>query len=393
MCNFNPMKLICFLITLFGSISLFSQQFVPGQTYFGQDSLIEYQCGNLPLILSAPHGGYEKPASIPDRNCIGCVTQRDSYTQELTRQLKAEIVFKTGCYPHVIINRLYRGKLDANREIIEATDSNSVTEPYWHEYMNFADSAKKLVYKDYPKGLFIDIHGHGHTIQRLEVGYLLSASDLRKSDSLLNLSPINTKTSVLNLRFSNLNSYTHAELIRGTNSLGSMLQRKGIPSVPSDSIPFPLVGEPYFNGGYNTKRFGSRNGGTMDAIQIESHQSIRFTKSIRDVYADSLSDALLDYLEVHYFQNFSQHYCNIFSSVNELNKYHDIVVFPNPTNGLIELRGIDSKATVSLYSIEGKQIDVKLIGNKINFTPVNSGVYLLKVNSMNTNHTIRIVKD
>ena len=386
------MKLICVLIAFSGSILSNSQQYVSGQTYYGQDSLIEYQCGNLPIILSAPHGGYEKPASLPDRNCVGCVTQRDSYTQELTRQLKAEILFKTGCYPHVIINRLYRGKLDANREIIEATDSNLVTEPYWHEYMNFVDSAKNLIYKSYPKGLFIDIHGHGHAIQRLELGYLLTATDLRKSDSLLNLSPINAKTSVLNLRFSNLNSHTHAELIRGTNSLGSMLQRRGIPSVPSDSIPFPLVGESYFNGGYNTKRFGSRNGGTIDGIQIESHQNIRFTKSIRDAYADSLADVLLEYLEIHYFQNFSNYYCNIHSSVNETNKIHNITVFPNPTNGLIQLRGIQSSAKVELFSLEGKRIDIQLIDKRINLSSIRSGIYFLKVHSKNTNHTIRIVK-
>jgi hypothetical protein len=76
-----------------------------------------------------------------------------------------------------------------------------------------------------------------------------------------------------------------------------MIQKRGVPAVPSDSIPFPLVGEPYFNGGYNTVRFGSKNGGTIDAIQIESHQGVRFDYNKRVVYADSLAEAILEYVE------------------------------------------------------------------------------------------------
>ena len=106
----------------------------------------------------------------PDRNCSGCVTVKDSYTQELAREIAAALIFKTGCYPHLIINKLHRKKLDANREIIEATDSNSATEVYWHNYMNFIDSAKRSISSKYQKGVFLDIHGHGHAIQRIELG-------------------------------------------------------------------------------------------------------------------------------------------------------------------------------------------------------------------------------
>ncbi|MDG1175043.1 MAG: hypothetical protein P8N07_04520, partial [Flavobacteriales bacterium] len=158
------------ILTIFIALQANSQNYIPGQVYYGTDSLIEYRCGNLPIILSSPHGGYDTPGSLPDRNCIGCATGRDSYTQELTRQIEASIFYKTGCRPHVIINKLHRIKLDANREIIEATDSNLVTEPYWHDYMNFVDTASNIVSRTHTKGLFLDIHGHAHTIQRLEIG-------------------------------------------------------------------------------------------------------------------------------------------------------------------------------------------------------------------------------
>lgn len=382
------------ITTLFISLLFLSnsQNYIPGNTYFGTDSLTEYRCGNLPIILSSPHGGYKTPATLPNRNCVGCVTVRDSYTQELTRQIEAAILFKTGCYPHVIINRLDRKKLDANREIIEATDSNSVTEPYWHDYMNFIDSARNLVNKSNQKGIFLDIHGHGHSIQRLELGYLLSGTDLRKNDSSLDSSPLNTKTSLLNLRYSNLNSYSHSQLIRGPYCFGAMIQRRGFPAVPSDSIPFPLIGEPYFNGGYNTVRFGSKNGGTIDAIQIESHQGVRFNYTKRVEYADSLAEAILEYVTKHYFVNFPQHYCNRVS-LEERNSIEPITVFPNPTTGLIYLQGVSSNSKIDLFSMEGKLISSFKQFKNINLSSLKSGIYLLRVSSETKVNTLRIIKN
>jgi N-formylglutamate amidohydrolase len=384
---------ILFATFLF-SISLlsYSQNYVSGNVYYGTDSLIEYRCGNLPIILSSPHGGYETPATLPDRNCTGCVTGRDSYTQELTRQIEAAILFKTGCYPHVIINRLHRKKLDANRAMIEATDSNLATELYWHEYMNFVDSAKNLIYKKYSKGIFFDIHGHGHAIQRLELGYLLSGTDLRKSDSLIDSSPLNTKTSILSLRYSNLNSYSHSQLIRGPHSFGAMIQKRGVPAVPSDSIPFPLVGESYFNGGYNTVRFGSRNGGTIDAIQIESHQGVRFDYNKRVEYADSLAEAILEYVEKHYFVDFSQTYCNTVT-LKERNSLGYISVFPNPTTGLIYLKGISPDTRIDLFSMDGKLINSFNYAKKINLSSLKSGIYFLRISSRTKVNTLRIIKN
>ena len=380
------------LILMFPSFGT-SQSYVPGQVYYGTDSLIEYRAGNLPIILSAPHGGYETPGALPDRVCSGCVTIRDSYTQELTREIEGALRFHTGCYPHVIINRLHRKKLDANREMIEATDSNSVTEPYWHEYMNFCDTAKKLVYESYPKGVFFDIHGHGHTIQRLELGYLISGTDLRKNDSALNSAPINSKTSILNLKFSNLNSYTHAELIRGEHSFGSIIERKGFDAVPSDSIPFPLSSEPFFNGGYNTKRFGSYLGGTIDAIQIESHSGVRFNSTTRARYADSLAKSMLEYLEKHYFINFSNGYCNYLSSSKE-NSLPQITIFPNPSFEYIQVKGIPSSAAYQLITVEGKKVKTGItnVNNQIDIKYLTNGLYFLVIETENKVVTKKIIK-
>lgn len=386
----NP--LLFFSACILG-LSSFSQSYLPGTTYFGQDSLIEYQAGNLPIILSAPHGGHESPATLPDRNCSGCVTVKDSYTQELAREIAAALIFKTGCYPHLIINKLHRKKLDANREIIEATDSNSATEVYWHNYMNFIDSAKRSISSKYQKGIFLDIHGHGHAIQRIELGYLLSSSDLRKSDSVLNSLPTNLKTSILNLRYSTLTSQPLSELIRGKHSFGSLINAKGFPTVPSDSIPFPLVGEPYFNGGYNTRRFGSQTGGTIDAIQIEHNWDVRANPSIRARLADSLAQVILDFLELHYFTDFSSYACNYFTGTKEYPK-KKVTAYPNPFSTHIELKEVSNNSTFSMFSQEGMLVMTGTLTDnfKVDLSHLSRGIYYLTIRNKTSFTTLKLVK-
>ena len=68
---------------------LLSQNFVPGQTYVGANGYVEYRAGNLPIIISAPHGGDLAPGAIPDRTCPDAVTLNDANTQALARQLNA----------------------------------------------------------------------------------------------------------------------------------------------------------------------------------------------------------------------------------------------------------------------------------------------------------------
>lgn len=374
-------------------MSVCGQNYIPGVTYYGQDSLIEYRAGNLPIILSAPHGGYLTPSALPDRNCSGCVTGRDGYTQELTNEIRAAILFKTGCYPHVVINKLHRKKLDANREIIEATDSQSISEVYWHDYMNFIDSAKNKISSIYGKGLFLDIHGHGHTIQRIELGYLLTATELRKSDSLLNLAPLNSKSSLLNLRFSNLNNHSHSQLIRGVNSFGSLIHKKGFPTVPSDSIPFPGIGEAYFNGGYNTKRFGSFTGGTIDAIQIENNWDVRSNSTMRLRLADSISETIIDYLETHYFNDFSSFYCN-YSTGMESQSKHSISVYPNPTRDEISISGVTSASQFQVISQQGLillQGELN-VNSPIHIKQIPNGIYFLKVKNKEGVFVKKIIK-
>jgi hypothetical protein len=54
-----------------GVTTVSAQSFIPGVSYFGRSNYIQYVAGDLPMIISAPHGGSLTPSEIPDRDCTG----------------------------------------------------------------------------------------------------------------------------------------------------------------------------------------------------------------------------------------------------------------------------------------------------------------------------------
>lgn len=352
-------------------------QYNSGTSYFDSTNYVEYIAGDLPIILSAPHGGYLEPANIPDRNCSGCSYIRDSYTQELVRELKDALYNRTGCYPHVVINLLHRKKLDANRAIIEAADSNVIGETAWFAYHNFINKARASLNANYSQGLFLDMHGHGHSIQRLELGYRLSKTELQLSDSTLNFE----SSTIEHLAANNLSNHNLSTLIRGTESFGALCENRGYPSVPSFSTPYPLTSEPYFQGGYNTIRYGSQDSGTIDGIQIECNSGVRFNAADRAVFADSLVVVILDYLDLHYFANLSPNYCLPTSIKRNLPKLKARIA-PNPAKEILAIYSEHYPLDVSIYNQIGICCQITTLASntdKIDLSSLNCGLYYVEL--------------
>jgi hypothetical protein len=71
--------------------------------------------------------------------------------------------------------------------------------------------------------------------------------------------------------------------------------------VPSPADPAPKSGEDYFNGGYNTARHGSLNGGATDAVQMEfNYAGLRDTAANRVALADALAGVLAEFVRKQY---------------------------------------------------------------------------------------------
>ncbi len=262
---------------------------------------IEYTVGDAPLVIVAPHGGLLSPGELPDRACAECVTINDANTQDLARAIADAFAARTGRRPHLIVNRLHRRKFDANRDRVEATDGEMALDGTWEWLHAAVDTASALAARQWQRGLVIDLHGHGHAIARLELGYLLSAAQLRLSDSTLDVGRAIEGSSIARLARESLSGSTTAALLRGPTSLGGLLQTRGIAAVPSPAAPAPATGDPYFNGGFNTQRHGSRNGGRLDAVQIECHYSgVRDLPENRRAFADTLTSVLIEFMAREY---------------------------------------------------------------------------------------------
>ncbi len=370
-----------FLLLLFcsGSNFLFSQTYNPGVSTFDATGFVEYIPGNLPVIISVPHGGDLEPDTIPDRDCDNCVYLKDAYTQELARSISDAFFEQTGCYAHLVINLLHRKKFDANRDIGDAADGNPKVEQAWYGYHDFLDAAKAQAVEDYERGLFIDLHGHAHEIQRLELGYLLSKSELQLTDAELNSNTYVDESSIKSLVGNNLHFLTHAELLRGTNSLGTMLENKGVPAVPSTPDPFPLDNESYFSGGYNTDRHGSIESGTIDGIQIECHQDIRFDADLREMFADTLTNAINEYIDYHYNGEYLGNYCNLITVISKPTIYESIEVFPNPASNLLNIKSELNEIEIFIYNYLGQRVSTYIwTGTPIDVSSLKSGYYFLE---------------
>ena len=287
------------LIFLSLAIGLLHGQNTIDSVIYGRNHYVAYFPGDLPLIISAPHGGSLIPSEIPDRTYGTTVT--DDFTLETALAIREAVHEYTGRYPHVIVSYLKRTKLDPNRDIGEAAQGNIYAEQAWREYHGFIDRAEDSVTARYGKGFYIDIHGHGHAVHRLELGYLLSATILNKSDKSLNAGGYAGRSSIRALTYDT--NHDFAGLLRGYYSLGSLLARQGIRAVPSIDEPNP-GNNPYFSGGYSTARHGSRDGGTISGVQIEAYRNgLRDTPANRQKYARALTNALNQYFQYAFSWN------------------------------------------------------------------------------------------
>jgi len=269
------------------------EPFRAGETYYGRRQFTEYLAGDLPVIIAAPHGGREKPEDLPDR--LKGTFAFDTNTQELAREIAAAFHERTGRHAHVVICRLHRWKVDCNREAEEGAGGHPLALQAWEDFQGFLDRARTAVTNGFGGGLFIDLHGHGHKEQRLELGYLHTPETLARADAELNAAEFVQESSLRGLALKTKAPY--AELLRGPRSLGALLEAEGFPCAPSPREPRPVA--PYFSGGYNTRRHG-RDAGPVGGLQMETNfKGVRDTAESREQFARALVRAVEAWLKEH----------------------------------------------------------------------------------------------
>ncbi|CAJ0898626.1 21631_t:CDS:2 [Entrophospora sp. SA101] len=146
----------------------------------------------------------------------GVVKSNDINTQEIGRAL-SDLISKRfkGLKPYLLVNHLGRSKIDVNRPMNEGTEvvkgvknqdfidytkkninagvdvnyTNGINEGFnqtfesetqivWNDYHTFMKSAVEEIEERFNYGIVIDLHGHGHPENYIELGYVLSSEIL-----------------------------------------------------------------------------------------------------------------------------------------------------------------------------------------------------------------------
>ncbi|OYW76594.1 MAG: hypothetical protein B7Z37_07900 [Verrucomicrobia bacterium 12-59-8] len=245
-----------------------------------------------------PHGGSLKPANVLARR-YG-VTGTDSNTVPLAEMIIEELETRYGGKPYAIISNLHRTKLDPNRELEEAAQGDPTAIAAWHRFHESTQKACDSVIKKSGMGLLLDIHGHRHLDQRVELGYLIKGDVLKRSDAELNADmALIGSTCIRDLDKRSPESF--AELVRGPKSLGGLLEFRGFRCLPSPSKASPTFMAGYFSGVYDVAAHGSRDGGSVSGIQLECPwNNVRDTPEHQRRFAVALAESLGVYFEVHF---------------------------------------------------------------------------------------------
>ena len=268
-----------------------------GEIVFGTDRHVEYHGGDLPIVLTSPHGGRLKPAGIPDRT--EGVRDMDVNTQELARAVAAELLARSGRHAHLVMSHLHRVKLDPNREIREAAQGNPLAERTWREFHASIQDALASAVARHGFAFLIDLHGHSHPIARLELGYALGAEQLNQSDAAFDAAGLSGISTLRDLQARTGGSA--AALLRGPGSLGDLFTRGGLDATPSPQIPQPGRG-PFFSGGYIVRTYAAApDTPKVDGLQIECHRAgVRDTAENRARFARVAVQALDRFLRERY---------------------------------------------------------------------------------------------
>jgi len=224
----------------------------------------------------------------------GChvTTVMDKDSHILAREISDKIFELRGLTPHMVITKLDRIKLDPNRLIGEAACGNSNAEYAYHTYAGYLAAAKETIVAKGP-GLLVDIHGQGHHQNSSELGYRIQGSDLDHGTGKMKDCSFRALGEREGLEL--------VELLSGPTSFGALMEETGFKAVPSDRQPSPS-GDKYFNGGHITDMYGSRHGGILDAVQIETPSEVRWEEGdeMRKAFAAALAETILSFMDIYY---------------------------------------------------------------------------------------------
>ena len=241
---------------------------------WANEPLVQIQSGDLPIILSAPHGGNKAVPDVDIRKGEGLLktrgsgffTGRDSGTQELALQVAQAVEQRLGKKPYYVVADAHRKYIDFNRPAEIAYEDPDAKQTY-DRYHGALTESCSAVQKRFHRGLLLDLHGQGTA-----------------NDTVFRGTQDGKTVKLLRERFG---EPAHS----GEASLFARLKAGGWKVHPD---PFDGREQNGFRGGYIVQTYGSHERFGIDAVQLEFGGDFRNAKQ-RAQTANKLAAAIAEY--------------------------------------------------------------------------------------------------
>eukprot|EP01119_Soliformovum_irregulare_P023958 TRINITY_DN8483_c0_g1_i1.p1 TRINITY_DN8483_c0_g1~~TRINITY_DN8483_c0_g1_i1.p1 ORF type:complete len:422 (+),score=83.13 TRINITY_DN8483_c0_g1_i1:228-1493(+) len=284
------------------------------RTYFGKNNCIEYVLGNIPVVISAPHGGHIKPSEMKNRTTG--VLDGDKNTIPLLSDIvvamtnQSDLQNEIPRLPHVIICHLSRLKLDANRNRNDASLGDVHAQAAWDEFHNFIEIAKMRSIDQYGFCQYFDLHGNDSS-KKVMIGQMTRKADFESQVEGHLESKMNEFCSSASLLRSKPDYESKESLMMGATSFAKYFQDESVKRYGSNILEctpigktrgeFDWGGPDFYNGGYNTGRHGSlKNSGKCNGIQIETPTHLRLDSTTMQTFGEAFAAAILLFVKEHY---------------------------------------------------------------------------------------------
>ncbi|TGM97823.1 hypothetical protein EHR10_13035 [Leptospira yasudae] len=260
----------------------------------------EIQVGELPIIITAPHGGSLLPADMKTRT-TGTLGN-DSNTADLALKIRNELQKLLGKRPHLILNHLDRSKIDMNRSTDQAVDNENDPDfqtnlRAYADFHRFINLTRNHIAGKFTRGILVDIHGHAQDENIVQIGLDLTEAELESNENNWATNNLH-RSSSLRALVENGNM-TLKEAILGNDAVGTLLEEKGFPSFPNRQLRnfATTATNHYFTGGYNTATYGSGSNGRIDSFQMETPgPNLRNAENTRADFAKKFAESFVQFL-------------------------------------------------------------------------------------------------
>lgn len=251
----------------------------PAQT-FATNEFLQVQRGELPIIITAPHGGSLAIPGVPkrlgpegERTSGKFVTGQDTRTFELATALAKRVEEITGKKPYLVASKAHRQYVDPNRpekEAVEHPKAQVVHAAFHGQVREFVDELRK---KFLQGALMLDIHGQAASTNTIYRGTQNGTTVMKMVEK------------------------HGAVALTGEASILGYLAAKGIKVSPPNTPPGTPPETQSYGGGYIVRTYGSHTTNGVDAIQLEFGGSFRTDDKKREETARFLAEAIKAYTE------------------------------------------------------------------------------------------------